>query len=101
MEQVQQQYEEIKRSREDLYEKHINAREVFKNEYEQRLTHELDELKLRTSEEIERLRSNTKEFYEREIKSLREAKDALQIDKEKHELDEKELHVKLQEAQNE
>lgn len=101
LEQTQQQCEDLKRSKEDLYEKHINVREVFKAEYESKLTQELDELKIKTNDEIEKLRTSTKEFYEREIKSLREAKDALQLDKEKHELNEKELNIKYQEAVNE
>jgi progesterone-induced-blocking factor 1 len=94
-------YEETKKSKDDLYEKHMISRDTYKSEYETRLTQELDELKIKTNQEIEKLRINTKEFYEREIKNLKETRDAAVQDKEKHELNEKELNARYQEAVNE
>lgn len=101
LDQTQKLYEETKRSKDDLYEKHMNAREAYKSEYEMRLTHELDDLKIKTNQEIEKLRTNTKEFYEREIRNLKEVKEMAIQEKEKHELNEKELNIRYQEAVNE
>lgn len=47
LEQTQKLYEEAKLGKEELYEKHMNAREGYKNEYDLRLGQELDELKKR------------------------------------------------------
>ena len=101
LEQVQKLYEEAKLSKEDLYEKYMRARESYKHEYESKLTHDLDELKLKTNLEIEKLRTSTKDFYEREIRMLKEAKETAVQDKEKHELNEKEINIRYQEAVNE
>jgi progesterone-induced-blocking factor 1 len=101
LEQTQQFYEDAKKSKEDLYENYMNARDSYKKEYDSKLSTELEELKLKTNQEIEKLRNNTKEFYEREIKSLKDSKDLLQQEKEKHELNEKEMNLKYQEAVNE
>ena len=101
LEQTQRLYEEAKQSKEDLFERHINARDAYKHEYDSKLSKELDELKLKTSHEIEKLRTSTKEFYEREIKNLTESRDAALNDKQKLELGEKELSLKYQEAVNE
>ena len=79
----------------------MNARDSYKSEYESKLTTDLDELKIKTNHEIEKLRANTKEFYEREIRMLKEAKESAVQDKEKHELNEKEINLKYQEAVNE
>lgn len=101
LEQTQQLYEDAKQSKEELFEKHINAREIYKNEYDFKLSKELDELKLKTNHEIEKLRTSTKEFYEREIKNLTESKELALNEKQKHELGEKEMSLKYQEAVNE
>lgn len=101
LEQTQKLYEEAKQSKEELFEKHINTREMFKSEYDMKLARELDDLKLKTNQEIEKLRQSTKEFYEREIKNLNESRDLAIHEKEKHELNEKELNLKYQEAVNE
>ncbi len=79
----------------------MNARESYKNEYESKLTKDLDELKGRTNLEIDRLRVNTKEFYEREIRMLKEARELAIQDKDKHEQNEKETNLKYQSAVNE
>lgn len=101
LEQTQKLYEEAKMSKEELYEKYMQARDSYKNEYETKLTQELDELKIKTNNEIEKLRENTKDFYEREIKVLRESKEIALQEKEKHELNEKEISIKYQETVNE
>lgn len=101
LEQTTRLYDEIKISKEELYEKLMHAKDSYKHEYDLKLTQELDELKLKTNNEIEKLRVNTKEFYEREIKTLKESKDMAIQEKEKHELTEKETNIKYQEAMNE
>ena len=100
-EQVKQFYEDAKRSKEDLYSTYMNTRDSYKKEYDSKLSIELDELKLKTNQEIEKLKTNTKEFYEREIKCLRESKELIQQEKEKHEFNEKEMSMKYQETVNE
>ena len=62
LEQTQKLYEEAKQSKEELFEKHINTREMFKSEYDMKLARELDDLKLKTNQEIEKLRQSTKEY---------------------------------------
>lgn len=99
--QVQRLYEEARISKEELYEKHMAARESYKSEYESKLTTDLEELKGKTTQEIERLRASTKEFYEREIRMLKESREVAVQDKEKHELNEREINMKYQEAVNE
>ncbi len=101
LEQTEKLYDETKRSKEELHEKYMNSRESYKNEYDAKLTHDLEALKLNTNQEIEKLRSSTKEFYEREIRMLKEARELAVQDKEKHELNEKEINMKYQEAVNE
>lgn len=101
LEQTQKFYDEVKLSKEELHEKFMNARESYKTEYESKLTHDLDDLKLQTNQEIEKLRMSTKEFYEREIRMLKENREQAFQDKEKHELNEKEINMKYQEAVNE
>ena len=81
LEQSEKTCEEAKRGREEVYEKFLHAREVYKVEYEQKMNAELAELKVRTSGEIEKLRASTNEFYEREIAGLREARDQVLQDK--------------------
>ncbi len=101
LDQTQKLYEETKRSKEELYEKHMNARETFKSEYDVKLAQKLDEIKRSAELELQQLKTNTKDFYEREIRSLKEARELALQDKEKHELNEKELSIKYQEAVNE
>ncbi|CAF0717911.1 unnamed protein product [Brachionus calyciflorus] len=101
LEQAQKLYEEIKHSKEELYEKYISARDGYKNEYELKLNQELADLKFKTNQEIEKLRESTKEFYEREIRNLRESKEILMQERDKNELNCKETSIKYQEAVNE
>jgi progesterone-induced-blocking factor 1 len=101
LEQSERNLDEAKRTKDDLYEKFMHARDAFKLEYDLKLNQELDNLKLKTNEEIEKLRTNTKEFYEREIQTLKEARDLALNEKEKHELNAKELSLKLQDSTNE
>lgn len=101
LEQIQKLYEEAKISKEELYEKYMSARDGYKNEYELKLNQELSDLKLKTNHEIEKLRESTKEFYEREIRNLRESKEVLIQEREKNELNFKEISIKYQEAVNE
>ncbi|RNA13240.1 Progesterone-induced-blocking factor 1 [Brachionus plicatilis] len=101
LEQTQKLYEDAKISKEELYEKYMSARDGYKNEYELKFNQELSDLKLKTNQEIEKLRESTKEFYEREIRNLRESKEVLVQEREKNELNFKEISIKYQEAVNE
>lgn len=75
LERLHTQLEEIKRAREELYEKYVTSRDHFKAEYENKLRDELEQIKLKTNLEIDQLRSASKEMYERENRNLREARD--------------------------
>ncbi len=50
-------------------------RDQYKTEYEAKLREEMELIRTRTNSEIDRLKSSTKEMYERENRSLREARD--------------------------
>ena len=50
-------------------------RDQYKTEYEAKLREEMEVIRTRTNAEIDRLKSSTKEMYERENRSLREARD--------------------------
>ncbi|XP_078402116.1 progesterone-induced-blocking factor 1 [Cetorhinus maximus] len=67
--------EEAKRAREEMYEKYVISRDHYKNEYEDKLRHELEQIRVKTDLEIEHLRSGSKEMYERENRNLREARE--------------------------
>uniref|UniRef100_S4REQ7 Progesterone immunomodulatory binding factor 1 n=1 Tax=Petromyzon marinus TaxID=7757 RepID=S4REQ7_PETMA len=74
-ERAQAQLELAKHGREEAYEKYLSAREQYKSEYEMRLRDEMDAVRAQTNQEMERLRLNGNEIYERENRSLREARD--------------------------
>lgn len=101
LEQTERSLDDVKRAKEDLYEKLMTSRDAYKLEYELKLNQELDNLKIKTNNEIEKLRTSTKEFYEREIQTMKEARDAAIQDRERHELTERELQLKCQEQANE
>ncbi|ESN98958.1 hypothetical protein HELRODRAFT_66788 [Helobdella robusta] len=65
----------MKQAREELYEKYINARDQYRNEYDDKLKQELEQMRVQMDEDISRLKTNTKDISEREIRSLREARD--------------------------
>ncbi|XP_048453999.1 progesterone-induced-blocking factor 1 isoform X2 [Rhincodon typus] len=75
LERLQTHLEEAKRAREEMYEKYVISRDHYKNEYEEKLRHELEQIRVKTDLEIEHLRSGSKEMYERENRNLREARD--------------------------
>ncbi|XP_074155346.1 progesterone-induced-blocking factor 1 isoform X5 [Sminthopsis crassicaudata] len=83
LERLQVQLEEAKKSREEMYEKYVTSRDLYKTEYENKLRDELEQIKLKTNQEIEHLRSTSKEMYERENRNLREARDNALAEKER------------------
>jgi len=76
-------------------------REIYKNEYDNKLSRELENLKAKTQFELEKLRSSTRDFYERENQAFKEARDNALADKEKAESSEKEIQRKYNELMNE
>lgn len=66
LERLQTQLEDIKKAREEMYEKYVASRDHYKTEYENKLRDELEQIKLKTNQEIEQLRSTSREMYERE-----------------------------------
>lgn len=91
----------MKKSREEIYEKYINSKEIYKNEYDTKLSQELEKLNSKTQFEFEKLRANTTEFYERENRALKEARDIALRDKERAEVNERELNKKCNDLLNE
>ncbi|GCB66648.1 hypothetical protein scyTo_0007911 [Scyliorhinus torazame] len=75
IERLQTHLEEAKRAREEMYEKYVISRDHYKNEYEDKLRHELEQIRVKTDLEIEHLRCGSKEMYERENRNLREARE--------------------------
>jgi chromosome segregation ATPase len=98
---VQSTADEAKKRIDDLQDKYTSARDLYRSEYENRLVTELDELKSRTNKELEQIRTNAKELHEREIRQCIEAKEQALLDKEKHELNEKETSIKYEQAMSE
>ncbi len=41
-------------------------REIYKNEYDTKLSQELEQIRIKTQHELDKLRTNTRDFYERE-----------------------------------
>ena len=62
---------------------HPLSREQCRVDYDLRLQRELDELKSRTALHMEQLKLQTREFYERENRSLSEARDSAIADKDR------------------
>ncbi|XP_020848104.1 progesterone-induced-blocking factor 1 isoform X2 [Phascolarctos cinereus] len=83
LERLQVQLEEAKKAREEMYEKYVTSRDLYKTEYENKLRDELEQIKLKMNQEIEHLRSTSKEMYERENRNLREARDNALAEKER------------------
>uniref|UniRef100_A0A3Q3WEM5 Uncharacterized protein n=1 Tax=Mola mola TaxID=94237 RepID=A0A3Q3WEM5_MOLML len=76
LERLQVQLEDTKKAREDIYEKYVASRlDYYKSEYETKLKEELENIRLKTSQEIDNLQRASREMYERENRTLREARD--------------------------
>ncbi|XP_041358363.1 progesterone-induced-blocking factor 1-like [Gigantopelta aegis] len=96
VQQLNRQVDDAKAAREEMYEKYIYARDQYKNEYEDKLREELEQIRIRTNTEIDRLRSSTKEMYERENRNLREARNMAVSEKEKIQCSERELKTQYE-----
>ncbi|XP_069746675.1 progesterone-induced-blocking factor 1 isoform X3 [Narcine bancroftii] len=94
IERLQTHLEEAKRAREEMYEKYVISRDHYKHEYEDKLRHELEQIRMKTDQEIEHLRSGSKEMYERENRNLREAKDNAIAEKDRANEAEKDAQAK-------
>ena len=81
LQRANQQMESVKSSREELYEKYASSREEARSIYEQRLQDEIGRLRVQTERELDKVRVDSKEAYERENRTLREARDAAVFDK--------------------
>ncbi|PIK46344.1 putative progesterone-induced-blocking factor 1 isoform X1 [Apostichopus japonicus] len=92
--------ENAKRSREELYEKYVESRDRFKNEYEQRLQTELETIRMRTETELEKVKFNTRELYERENRNLVESRDSALMERDRCQAQEKETSTKYEQLLN-
>uniref|UniRef100_F6VHE0 Progesterone immunomodulatory binding factor 1 n=1 Tax=Ciona intestinalis TaxID=7719 RepID=F6VHE0_CIOIN len=81
LQRTQRELEQAKVSREELYEKYAASRDESRVVYERRLQTELDRIRLQTENELEKLRSDTKHSFERENRSLKEGKEAVEHDR--------------------
>ncbi|XP_065058171.1 progesterone-induced-blocking factor 1-like [Rhopilema esculentum] len=89
--------EDLRQSREELYEKYIHSRDHYKSEYESRLRQEVDDLSRKTSLEIEKIKMNSQEIFERENRVLRESKADALAEKQRFEVIAKEAEEKYKE----
>uniref|UniRef100_A0A3B3DBV3 Progesterone immunomodulatory binding factor 1 n=1 Tax=Oryzias melastigma TaxID=30732 RepID=A0A3B3DBV3_ORYME len=83
LERLQVQLEDTKKAREESYEKYVASRDHYKSEYENKLREELENIRLKTSHEIDNLQRTSREMYERENRSLREARDNAVLEKDR------------------
>lgn len=95
------QLEDVKKSREEMYEKYISSHDHYKSDYETRLKEELTKIQSKTNIEIEKLQTSTKEMYDRENRNLREARDFAVLEKDKFELKCQEIQDKYDQLMNE
>jgi progesterone-induced-blocking factor 1 len=75
--------EVTKKAREELYEKLLNAKELHRTEFQDKLQDEIESLRARTGTEVEQLKRQAREIYERENRALMEAKDAAQLERDR------------------
>ncbi|XP_066920860.1 progesterone-induced-blocking factor 1-like [Clytia hemisphaerica] len=92
-----QQLDETKQARESLYEKYLNSRERYKQEYEERMKREIDELSNKTNTELDRIKENMKAMYERENRGLVEARNTALLEQERLLNNEKNNQIKYNE----
>jgi progesterone-induced-blocking factor 1 len=82
-ESINVQLAENKKAREDLYEKFVTSREQSKSEYEKKVRDEIERLRNQTAVEVDQVRSSLKDMYERENRSLHDARNLAGIEREK------------------
>lgn len=83
LERLHTQLDDAQRAREELYHKYIASRDHYKTEYENKLSEELENIRLKTSQEIDSLQRTSKEMYERENRNLRETRDNAVLEKDR------------------
>uniref|UniRef100_A0A674BWH2 Progesterone immunomodulatory binding factor 1 n=1 Tax=Salmo trutta TaxID=8032 RepID=A0A674BWH2_SALTR len=83
LERLHTQLDDAQRAREELYHKYIASRDHYKTEYENKLSDELENIRLKTSQEIDSLQRTSKEMYERENRNLRETRDNAVLEKDR------------------
>ncbi|BFZ15223.1 hypothetical protein BsWGS_18261 [Bradybaena similaris] len=99
--QLSRQVDDAKLSREEMYEKYVASRDQYKSEYENKLREELEQIRVRTNGEIDRLRTSTREMYERENRSLREARDLALSERDRSQETEREMNTKYEQLMSE
>jgi len=72
-------------------------REHYKREYEERMKREIDEISSKTNVELDRIKDSMKEMYERENRSLTDAKNNALLEQERLNKNEKGLQAKYNE----
>eukprot|EP00003_Mantamonas_plastica_P004028 TRINITY_DN13172_c0_g2_i3.p1 TRINITY_DN13172_c0_g2~~TRINITY_DN13172_c0_g2_i3.p1 ORF type:complete len:323 (-),score=111.82 TRINITY_DN13172_c0_g2_i3:668-1636(-) len=80
---LQKTLEEVKQSREDIYEKFLSLHTGNKEEFQSRLASEINKIQKNTEKDIERIRKDSRELADRESKNLREARDEAIQEKQK------------------
>ncbi|XP_019852664.1 PREDICTED: progesterone-induced-blocking factor 1-like [Amphimedon queenslandica] len=92
---------DCKQSKEEIYEQMVKQRQEQKDDYESRLQHELESLRLRTNSEMDQLKAQTREMYERENQALRQARDSAFAERERAMEKQRELEEKYEHIHNE
>jgi len=91
------QLDDVKHAREELYDKYLNSRDHYKQEYEEKLKRELDQLTSKTNIELDKIKDSSKELYDRENRNLREAKSSAVLEQERLAKSEKDVQMKYNE----
>lgn len=90
------QLEKVTIAREDLYEKYIAARDIYKSEYERKLKEEMESLQIKTTSEIEGIQRAAKEAHEKELKSLKDDRDLAVAQRDKAECSVQQINEKCE-----
>lgn len=83
LDRLQAELEDTKKTREDAFEKYAASRDQYKSEYENKLTDEVESIRIKTNVEVDNLQRSYKEMYERENRVLREARDHVVVEKDR------------------
>lgn len=81
--QRQEKVRELKRARQDLYDKLLATREDTAAAHEQRLQAEIARIEARARGDLEQIRREAEEVREREVRALRDMRDAAALEAER------------------
>ena len=86
----------LKKQHDENLEKYLNSKETMQNDFNSRLSQELDNLRMKHSTEFDRLTRQMKTCYEQELNQVKESRDLLMMEKDKIKASEKELQERYE-----